>query len=56
VITAPAEPDGGRLPETIYSRHEKTRRHGQENAAEPDSNAEITIQNTESEGMNNANE
>jgi hypothetical protein len=50
-----AEPDGGRLPETIYTQRGRTRRH--EPDTEPDAemqsgNTETTT-NFESEGMNN---
>ena len=54
VVTAPAEPDGGRLPEPIYSRRERTRRHEPGTTAEPE--GETNISNTESEGMNNENQ
>jgi len=55
-VTSPTEPDGGRLPETIYSRRDKTRRHEPE--VTPDTSTEDTnnISNTESEGITNENE
>ena len=58
-VTPPADPDGGRLPETIYSRREKPRRHEPEVTPDgtPDTSTEDTnnISNTESEGINNEN-
>jgi len=54
-VAAPAEPEVGRLPEPIYSRRERPRRH--EPDATPDATAEpeggTTTPNTESEGINN---
>ena len=41
-------------PETIYSRRERTRRHEQDTATEPEGNASIT--NNESEGIINENQ
>ena len=49
-VTPPAEPDGGRLPETIYSRRERTRRQ------EPTPEGDATITNNESEGIINENQ
>jgi len=46
-----AEPDGGRLPETIYTQRGKSRRH-EPDTVTPEGDTETTT-NFESEGINN---
>jgi 50S ribosomal subunit-associated GTPase HflX len=53
-VTAPTEPDGSRLPETVYSRRERTRRHEPDTTTEPEGDGNIS--NKESEDINNENE
>jgi len=55
-VTTPAGHDGGRLPETIYSRRDRTRRHEPEVTPDGDTGDANNISNTESEGINNENE
>ena len=48
----PTEPDGGRQPESIYTRREKPHRNEPEVTPDTEPEADTETTNTESEGMN----